>query len=655
MKKVIYVFILVINCSIINAQNVEFKKKNFDDQEGFEKAMNNIKKGDQIFNQKLTWLYPEAIEYYLAANDFNPNNDMLNLKLGVCYVNSGNKAASLKYFLKAYSCNSKVDTKIKFAIAKGYHYNMEWDKAIEFYNQYKAEESNESIVKEINKKIQECDNGKLIVSNPIDVEIINLGPSINTKFRDYLPITTKDEGMLLFTSGKESSDDNYMENIYYTYKNGSSWSELDRLSNIIPNIDKNYATVNLSIDGKVMFFYNSLNNNGDIYKSNYVSNKWTSPEPMSDVNSFSQESSACLSANNQELYFISDREGSIGGSDIFYCKREENGKWSNPINLGSTINTEYNEESVFILADGNTLLFSSQGHNSIGGYDIFKTVKTESGWSTPENLGYPFNSPDDEVNIFVLGDIDNLKGYYASVRPEGYGDRDIYRFSFIKENVDEKTDIVDNVEKQDTINLTDVIYTDDTNDASSYFVDVESNENNDTNNDSTNNDKDADNNTDTNTDITDNTDIEIRSTDNNNESVNSTDNNDKSDDSSTDNNSYVEKSTNITESWKEKDMSQENVVFNIQLAASRKPMGQYELHSKYKGNMSVREIQHEGWYKYLIGEFSKYQDAKELQNICGVSDAWVVTNKNNVRVNIREIMEFYTMIMPFHYRSFNLI
>ncbi len=622
MKKIYCLFLFPVFCfSVTFSQNIEFKKKNFDDKEGFEQAMENIKKGDKIFEQKKDWLYPVAIEYYEKANNFNPNNAKLNMKLGVCYLNTNNKAGALKYLKKAYSCDSKIDTKIKFAIAKAYHYSMEWDKAIEYYNQYKQEvANNEEELKIIDKKIKECESGKLLTNNPVNVEIKNLGININTKYNDHSPITTKDEGMLLFTSGRESSEANYIENIYYTYKNNNGWGTLDKLANIIPSIDKNFATVNFSKDDKIMFLYKSLDNNGDLYMSNYKSNKWTAPGLMIDINSLSQESSACLSPDNQTLYIISDREGSMGGSDIFYSIKDENGKWTTPVNIGNKLNTEYNEESVFILNDGKTLLFSSQGHNSMGGYDMFITTKGDDGeWTTPENIGYPFNTPDDEVNIFVLGDVSQLKGYFASVRPEGFGGRDIYSFSFINEddNIVEKTDSIE-TEIQDTIQLTDVIYTDDTNDATTYFIDVENNDNEGRTKETVETTKD------------DNT-------------------SDNSDDSA----GYTTKNT-TTDSWKTKDMSQDNVVFKVQVGASRKPMGYKELHTRYKGDMQVTEIQHEGWYKYLIGEFSRYQDAKELQFTCGVDDAWVVTRKNNIRVNIREVIEFFTTIMPVRFRFITL-
>jgi len=192
------------------------------------------------------------------------------------------------------------------------------------------------------------------------------------------------------------------------------------------------ATVGLSNSGNNLFIYQ----NGDLFESALIGNVWSDPAPFPKViNSSYMESSASPSYNFREIYFVSSRtDNSYGGKDIFKTTRSsaESNRWSDAINLGNTINTNYDEEGAFIHPDGKTLYFSSKGHNSMGGYDIFTTTLQQNGtWSTPENLGYPVNTPDDDV--FFVVEASGKYGFYSSVRSDGYGETDIYRITFLGE------------------------------------------------------------------------------------------------------------------------------------------------------------------------------------------------------------------------------
>ena len=151
-----------------------------------------------------------------------------------------------------------------------------------------------------------------------------------------------------------------------------------------------------------------------------------------NINTSYHESSACYSPDGKSVYFVTDKpDGGLGDRDIYISNKDEKGKWGKAINLGPTINTQYGEEGVFIHPDGKTLYFSSQGHKSMGGYDIFKSVlNTETKvWSEPENIGYPVNTPDDDV--FFVTSASGKHGYYASFNATGYGEKDIYMVTFL--------------------------------------------------------------------------------------------------------------------------------------------------------------------------------------------------------------------------------
>src|SRR5690606_258080 len=137
------------------------------------------------------------------------------------------------------------------------------------------------------------------------------------------------------------------------------------------------------------------------------------------------ESYASITPNDKVIYFSSNRDGGFGGKDIYKIERLPNGSWSKAVNLGSTVNTPYDDDAPFIHSDGRTLFFSSQGHQNMGGFDIFKTKLNDNGeWTTPENIGFPINTVNDDI-YFVLA-ADGKTGYYSSSQQGGFGGQDIY-------------------------------------------------------------------------------------------------------------------------------------------------------------------------------------------------------------------------------------
>ncbi len=442
MKKILYIIAILFSANAFS-QNIEFEKANFkDDKDGLREAKKNIDKGDEFFAMATVY-YKQALDpYYLAAQKFNPNNALLNYKIGKCYLYSNYKLKSIPYLEKAIQLNSAVDPQVHFLLGKAYHLNMEWDKAIKEFQTFQQSLKGEELallMGDVNVHISQCLTGKEMVKNPIRVFIDNVGAEVNSQYPDYGPVISADESVMLFTSRRPTTTGGQIdpeinepyEDIYMSTRKDGKWTTAVNMGSPI-NTDNHDANSGLSADGQKFLIYIG-NNNGDLYESELKGDKWSKPDHMNkNINTSYHESSACYTPDGKSVYFVSDKpEGGLGDRDIYISTKDEKGKWGKAINLGPTINTQYGEEGVFIHPDGKTLYFSSQGHKSMGGYDIFKSVfdtKTKT-WSEPENIGYPVNTPDDDV--FFVTSASGRHGYYASFNAKGYGEKDIYVITFL--------------------------------------------------------------------------------------------------------------------------------------------------------------------------------------------------------------------------------
>jgi outer membrane protein OmpA-like peptidoglycan-associated protein/tetratricopeptide (TPR) repeat protein len=443
--KTLYYFILSLFFVALgfssNAQNVEFDKDNFKEKkEELKEAKAQLKQGDEIYSNGI-YAYKDALPFYLKANQFNPNNALLNYKIGVCYLYSTTKNKALSYLEKAKSLNPTVDADLSYYLGRAYHLEMQWDKAASEYTKFQTANSNNGdpeLMREVGRHLKACISGKELSTKPIRVFVDNLGPNVNSAFSDYGPFITADESLLIFTSrrpgttggGMDAGDNNYMEDIYICERDSKGeWTAAKNMGEPVNSKDHD-ANSGLSADGQKFLIYIGTNE-GDLYECVLEGNTWSKPIPLKTINTKYKESSACYSPDGNKLIFVSNREGGQGDRDIYLSIKDKDGKWGKPVNLGPVINTPYGEESVYLHPDGKTLYFSSQGHNSIGGYDIFKSVydETTKMWSKPENMGYPLNTADDDV-FFVLS-ANGRHGYYSSFNAGGLGEKDLYKVTFL--------------------------------------------------------------------------------------------------------------------------------------------------------------------------------------------------------------------------------
>ncbi|MDN5212482.1 OmpA family protein [Fulvivirgaceae bacterium BMA12] len=405
-----------------------------------ELAKQVVEIADEIyFEQKAVVI---ANEQYVMAANMDPDNIKANYMAGKTYIESINRDRSAKYFLRAYEIDPEYRFDLLYYVGKGYQYGMEFDKALEYYNKYKEKIKKEKNyrgkdvvpVSEVERNIYECENGKEFTANPANFSIVNIGKKINSDLMDYGPVLNSDENILIFTSRRKDgnvnedvADDNFSyEDIYISKKENGEWGKAENLGEQI-NTLYHESSLSLNADGSQLYIYRS-ENGGDIYISKLNEDgTYSESQPLSEnINSSFSENSISESPDGQTLFFSSDRPGGLGGLDIYYSVKEKNGKWSRAKNVGAVINTEYDDDSPFIHYDGKTLYFSTKGRKGMGGYDIFKSEYDSVGqeWSEPVNLGYPINTPDNDV--FFVSTKDGKRGYYASVREDGYGYNDIY-------------------------------------------------------------------------------------------------------------------------------------------------------------------------------------------------------------------------------------
>lgn len=282
-----------------------------------------------------------------------------------------------------------------------------------------------------------------MVARPLNVIINNIGSEINSRFPDYVPLLSADGKMMLFTSRRDNStgrlkdrNGEYMEDIYVSYLKEGKWDKPASLGKQI-NTDLHDACVALSPDGQQLILFRTSEDlmSGDLYISQFTGKEWSEPVILgSDINTEDGiEASATFSPDNSVLIFSSDRSGGFGGKDLYRVVRLPDGSWSKAVNLGPVVNSAKDEDSPFLHSDGKSLYFSSTGFENMGGYDIFKSEINDEGiYSSPVNLGYPINTVFDDIyfSLSVNGD----KGYFSSINEVTHGGTDIYQIDIADQN-----------------------------------------------------------------------------------------------------------------------------------------------------------------------------------------------------------------------------
>ncbi|PCI97902.1 MAG: hypothetical protein COB15_06905 [Flavobacteriales bacterium] len=429
------VLVLLLTIVIVNSAFSQEKLSGKKEKQLLEKA-------EYYYDDEDSKNIPKALKLFEKLANNKPTDPYYRLMTGICYSYfKYRKQEALETLLKVKEVNTNFN-EVNFYLGRAYAVNNRFEEAISSYQDYMAgEDVSEERKAEARQNIIYCQNAKVYLQDSLQVEIKNIGFPINTEHSEYVPVITPDESMMIFTyrgerskggllgpTGKPDPDGYYYEDIMVSYKLGDEWLEPESIADNINTVGHD-ASIALSVDGHMLFVYKQTKaDNGDIYFSNLIGEEWSKPEKLKgEINTSEWEGSATLASDGQTIYFSSEREGGFGGRDLYSSVLQPDNSWGEIKNLGPVINTRFDDDAPFIHPDRKTMYFSSKGHNSMGGYDIFYTYLSEDGWDEPENVKYPVNTIDDD-RYYVLS-ADAKTGYYSTSGRSELGTHDIYTVS----------------------------------------------------------------------------------------------------------------------------------------------------------------------------------------------------------------------------------
>ncbi|MCC2545080.1 OmpA family protein [Hymenobacter sp. BT175] len=413
----------------------------------------DLKTANKFFEQEN---YRASIPYYEQVLAKEPNNALALFRAGISYMSFDKEKAS-DYIYKAQRLKPKVSKDVEYWLGRVDHLNYNFDEAIAHYQAYNVTlKKNDTRKTALAQLIQQSKNAKVQFNSPKDIFVKNLGPTINTQWSEHSPVISTDDKILLFTSrsdnmsnvpvaedmkGKQKGkggiayDGQYYENIYETKRLGADeWEKPRSLSEALNGKGHDASIQVFDNDQKMLLYRND--ENGDIFYSEKTGGDWAAPKKLNNnINSAAFESDAYIAPDGLTIYFSTGKYSEDGTLDLYYATRQAGGDWGEPKTLGNTINTKYDDDSPYLSRDGKTLYFASRGHNTMGGYDIFKSEWDEIGrkWGQVENMGYPVNTPDDDTYYRLSPD--GSYAYLSSYRIGGYGEKDIYTINYIKNTI----------------------------------------------------------------------------------------------------------------------------------------------------------------------------------------------------------------------------
>ena len=385
--------------------------------------------------------YEKANEIFMVLNQIMPENANIQYKIGNCYLHIPHEKTKAIPFLQSATANAEYGAKTTrfnetrapldayFSLGNAFRINNNFDKAILTYAKFKELLSGENGMVNsdfVDQEIMACKNAKKLMEIPLDFTKETLGGKINIVAINHKSAVSGDGNTMVYTCemGEENS-------IYMSQKVGGKWSPPFEITSQLSN-QRDISSSSLNYDGTKLFIYKLDDFVGNIYVSNYSDGSWSKLMKLNNnINTKYYESHASVSKDGNMLFFTSNRDGGEGGCDIYISELQPDETWGPARNIGSSINTPFNEDTPFLTNNDSILFFSSEGHYTMGGYDIFKAKKKQNTWQKPENIGYSINTTDDDLFFQPLGD--GTTAYYSMLT--GYKEKKIFKINLFTKKI----------------------------------------------------------------------------------------------------------------------------------------------------------------------------------------------------------------------------
>ncbi len=373
--------------------------------------------------------YEKASTLYESLLNSYPDNSNLSAKLGICYINiDGKRTDALKLLIKASGKivryekeyleigeKAPLDTYLYLAVA--YHQNDSLKKAITLYTEAKKRLGRTKLFRDdyIDNQIKSCRYALEMQKSPLPIATNLFAPWLSEFTDASNPALAKNDSVFVFTQKKDGKN-----RILCSYKS-DKWKRPVDITHQLGGYDKLYSN-SITGDGKLLIIYKLDGIDGNLYYSQRKDSTWSKIKSLS-INTIYWESHGFITPNGKTLYFASNRPGGFGDLDIWISEKTDNDTWNHPVNCGSIINTPYNENTPFFDTESNTLYFSSVGHTSMGGYDVFRATKKDRVWSNPTGLPFSLNSTTENL-FFILNNDGN--GFITTLYEEKTKSHNIY-------------------------------------------------------------------------------------------------------------------------------------------------------------------------------------------------------------------------------------
>lgn len=358
--------------------------------------------------------YLHALPLLLELDTIEPDNFETKYYIGVCYLNSPTKNKSIPYLDFAIKKNeSSIPADVFKDMGEIYLKQNKLQEASSYFAKYqKSASSFDQSLSNIYTLLESTKNAKKLFKDSLDVKIEKLDNKINSELKsESYPIISADDSHLYYVSSVKyyNSSADSLSVIMHSVKEAGQWKIPNEIE--FEDKDTHYELAGISSDGLIIY----LKQNNNLFSGHISGNKCIDIKELKGLNSEYWEYHVSSTPDGNEMYFSSNNLGGFGGKDLYKIIKNDNGSWSAPINLGNKINTNFDEDFPFIHPDKKTLYFVSKGHNSMGGFDIFKSIYIgKNNWSKPKNIGYPINTTSDDLSFSIIA---NGNSAYVS-RPQ---------------------------------------------------------------------------------------------------------------------------------------------------------------------------------------------------------------------------------------------